>query len=83
MPCGTRPKTAKLAEQAVVNPVDQNGDHDMQKLNVATARRVPSTLKKHKGDKGAEPVSAKKAPPKILHDSAQQRTQGKVSARVH
>ena len=81
MPRGTRSKTAKLAEQAAVNPVNQNGDHDMQKLNVAMARRVPSTPKKCKGDKGAEPVSAKKAPPKILHDSAQQRTQGKVSAR--
>ena len=35
---GTRSKTAKLAEQAAVKPVDQNGDCDTQKLNVAMTR---------------------------------------------
>ena len=65
MPRGTRSKTAKLAEQAAVKLVDQNGDRDMQKLNVAMTRRVPSTPKKWKGDKGTEPVSAKKATLKI------------------
>ena len=82
MPWGTRSKTVKLAEQTAVKPVDQNGDRDMQKLNVATTRRVPSTPKKRKGDKGTEPVSAKKATPKISHksDAVQPRPQGKVSA---